>query len=234
MGLGDKLKDMFGVGDDWNREDAYFRQRHSASPNAGSLEYERTVPAYQLGYSAGRNEQYRGRAFNDVESELRSQWTPEYAREYGEWDAVRPYVSDAYGRAQEVTIQRSEEELAIGKRSVEAGAVNVRKTVETEHVSREVPVTREEVTVERRPVNERVAADAIEIRDQEIRVPVREEEVVAEKRAVVKEEIVVKKNAVEGTERVEADLRRERVDVDDTTTTARANTVRRDEDLRDR
>jgi uncharacterized protein (TIGR02271 family) len=230
MGIGDKLKDMFGVGDEWNHEDAYFRQRHSSAPSAGSLEYERSRPAYQLGYAAGRNPQYHGRAFNDVEHDLRANWNGDMEREYGAWDDVRGYVSDAYGRGQEVTIKRHEEELAIGKRSVEAGEVQVHKTVETERVARDVPVTREEVTVERRPVAEGMRADAAEIGEQEIRVPIREEEVVAEKRPVLKEEIVVRKSAVQGTERVEADLRRERVDVDDSTM-HRATT--RDDDLRD-
>jgi uncharacterized protein (TIGR02271 family) len=44
-----------------------------------------------------------------------------------------------------------------------------------------------------------------------------EEVVVCEKRPVVKEEVVVKKRAVEETEQVEADLRKERIDVDKST-----------------
>jgi stress response protein YsnF len=43
--------------------------------------------------------------------------------------------------------------------------------------------------------------------------------VVAEKRAVVKEEIVARKREVEESRTVEADLRQERVDIDDQTRT---------------
>lgn len=112
-------------------------------------------------------------------------------------------------------LTRSEEELAVGKRTVEAGSVGVSKHVETEHVKQAVPVTREEVTVERRPVSGAAAhtGDA-RIEDGEIRVPVMEEEVVATKRAVVKEEVVIRKEAVQDEKIVEADLRKERIDID--------------------
>jgi uncharacterized protein (TIGR02271 family) len=96
--------------------------------------------------------------------------------------------------------------------------VNVEKQVETEHISEPVSVRREEVTVERRPIEEgRTAANAT-IGEDEIRVPVTEEEVIVEKRPVVKEEIVIRKHAVEDTKEVEADVRKERVEVDDNTT----------------
>lgn len=108
----------------------------------------------------------------------------------------------------------SEEELAVGTRQVEKGETVVNKRVETEHVAQQVPVTSERVVVERRPVEGGMrAASAADISEQEIRVPVREEEVVAEKRAVAKEEVVVRKEADTRTENVEADLKRERLEV---------------------
>lgn len=110
-------------------------------------------------------------------------------------------------------ITRSEEELEIGKRRVQAGEVDVRKRVETEHVEREVPVTREEVTIERRPAPPGASAKP-EIGENEVRIPIMEEEAVVEKRVVPKEEIVVEKHAVQGEQKVEADVRKERVDVD--------------------
>ena len=113
-------------------------------------------------------------------------------------------------------VTRAEEELRIGKRAVEAGSVNVRKRVETEHVRETVPVMREEVTVDRRPVRADRAPGRAEIGDDEIRVPVMAEEVVTEKRAVPKEEVVIRKEAVRDERTVEADVRRERVDVDRT------------------
>lgn len=116
--------------------------------------------------------------------------------------------------AREARVVRSEEELEIGKRQVRAGEVEVRKTVETEHVREPVTRMREEVTVERHPVEGRTVGET-EIGEDEIRVPVVEEEVVVEKRPVAKEEVVLRTREVEDTEQVEADLRRERIDVDE-------------------
>jgi uncharacterized protein (TIGR02271 family) len=113
----------------------------------------------------------------------------------------------------------SEEELAVGKRRVPAGEVRLSKSVDTEHVREDVPVMREEVTVERHPVTNGMRADNVDIGEDEITIPVTEEEVVAEKRAVVKEEIVARKREVEENRTVEADLRQERVDIDDQTRT---------------
>jgi uncharacterized protein (TIGR02271 family) len=124
---------------------------------------------------------------------------------------------------EELRVRRSEEELKVGTREREAGAVRVRKRVRTDHERIVVPRKRVEVTVERVPV-ERQATSATEgtaepeIRDDEIVVPVVEEEIVVEKRPVVKEEIRIRKEVVEDTEIVEEDVRREEVEVDDETT----------------
>lgn len=112
----------------------------------------------------------------------------------------------------EQTVTRSEEELAVGKREHVAGAVEVDKDVETRHVRENVPTRHEEVIVERRPATAGMSADA-RINEDEIRVPVSEEELVVDKRTVPKEEIVLKKQDVVENETVEADLRRERVDI---------------------
>jgi uncharacterized protein (TIGR02271 family) len=115
----------------------------------------------------------------------------------------------------EERLTRSEEELAIGKRRVQAGAMSIRKRVETRHVSQPVSTTHEEVTIESRPVAEAGSASRADIGEDEIRIPVYEDEIIVDKRRVLKEELVVKKHAVQDTETVEADLRKERVDVDE-------------------
>ena len=127
-------------------------------------------------------------------------------------------------------VTRSEEELALGKRAVEAGEATVRKTVETERVRESVPLTREEVEIERRPIDPGMAAGDVEIGEDEIRVPLMEEQVVAEKRVVPKEEVVVKKRAVEETQEVEAELKKERIDADGSATRRRSERKRDDEE----
>jgi uncharacterized protein (TIGR02271 family) len=115
----------------------------------------------------------------------------------------------------ELRVQRTEEELAAGTREREAGQLKVRKRVRTDRESIEVPTRHEEVTVERVPV-EGEASEA-EIGDDEVVVPVTEEEVVVDKRAVAKEEIRIRKDVVEDTEVVEEDVRREEIDIEDET-----------------
>jgi len=112
-------------------------------------------------------------------------------------------------------VQRTEEELRVGTQQREAGTFRVRKRVRTEHEQIEVPVKREEVHVERVPVSG--AAREAEIGEDEVVVPIIEEEVVVEKRPVVKEEVRIRKDVVEDTEVVEEDVRREEIEVEDET-----------------
>jgi uncharacterized protein (TIGR02271 family) len=51
-------------------------------------------------------------------------------------------------------VQRVEEELRAGTRERQAGAINVRKRVRTDRERMEIPTRREEVTVERVPLEE--------------------------------------------------------------------------------
>ena len=115
----------------------------------------------------------------------------------------------------ELRVQRSEEELRAGTREREAGSMRVRKRVRTDRERIEVPTKHEEVTVERVPV-EGEATEA-QIGEDEVNVPVTEEEVVTDKKAVAKEEVRLRKDTVEDTEVVEDDVRREEIDVEDAT-----------------
>ena len=115
----------------------------------------------------------------------------------------------------ELRVQRTEEELAAGTREREAGQLKVRKRVRTDREQIEVPTRHEEVSVERVPASGE--ASEAEIGDDEVVVPVTEEEVVVGKRAVAKEEVRIRKDVVEDTETVEEDVRREEIDVEDET-----------------
>jgi uncharacterized protein (TIGR02271 family) len=122
----------------------------------------------------------------------------------------------------EVTVRRSEEELLVGRREREAGTMRIRKRVRTETEHLEVPKKRVEVTVERVPVEEPHSGEegitaTPQIEEEEIVVPVVEEEIVVEKRPVVKEEIRIRKRVVEDVEVVEEDVRKEEVEIDDQT-----------------
>ncbi|MFC0677798.1 DUF2382 domain-containing protein [Lysobacter korlensis] len=137
-------------------------------------------------------------------------------------DAKKFYGNrEGSGRVERLTL--SEEELRVGKRTRAAGEAHVHKTVETRHVSEKVPLKHEELVIETRPLQPGTPAQG-EITDGEVRIPLMAEEVVVDKQAVAREEVVIRKKVVEDEKTIEADLRRERLDVDRTG----ADTSRRD------
>jgi uncharacterized protein (TIGR02271 family) len=107
-------------------------------------------------------------------------------------------------------LELREEELEVNKHQVQAGEVRVRKDVVTEQRNIEVPVTREEVVIERHPAEGREAADqTLDDENEDIRIPLMEEEVDVQKRAVVREEVSVGKRRVQDTRNVSDTVRRE-------------------------
>jgi len=113
----------------------------------------------------------------------------------------------------EETVKVHEEHLHATKQPVETGEVRVRKEVHTEQQTLNVPVTREEVVIERRPASGHASASDIRP-GEEIRIPVKEEKVHVEKEAVVKEEVTVGKRKVTDTEKVSGTVRKEEVKVE--------------------
>ena len=112
----------------------------------------------------------------------------------------------------EIRLTLAEEELLIHKRRVPTGAIDIHKRVETEHVRRAVPVTREDATIERVPAPPGMGTETV-IEGDETRIPIVEEELVVTKRLVVREMIVIRKRRLQEEQIVEADLRSEWVDV---------------------
>jgi uncharacterized protein (TIGR02271 family) len=126
-----------------------------------------------------------------------------------------PAAVAAFDAKDRERLQLREEELLATKERVKAGEVRVRKDVVSEEKTVEIPVTREEAVIERRPVSGRPAAADIK-EGEEIRIPLTEEEVRVEKRPAVKEEITVGKRPVQETETVRDTVRREEARVDET------------------
>jgi uncharacterized protein (TIGR02271 family) len=115
------------------------------------------------------------------------------------------------------TVQLREEELQAHKQEVETGRVRVGKDVVEEEKTLEVPVTREEVLIDRRPVDRRPADTPIGSNEHdEISVPVHEEQVNVEKAAVVYEEVGVGTRQVTDTQHVSDTVRREEARIDQT------------------
>jgi uncharacterized protein (TIGR02271 family) len=110
-------------------------------------------------------------------------------------------------------VQLRGEMLQAHKERVQRGEVRLRKEVVTEQRSIEVPVTREELVIER--VDASGATPTGEIgTDQDIRIPLSEERVSVEKTPVVTGEVRVGKKQVQDTRTVTGDVRREEVRVE--------------------
>jgi uncharacterized protein (TIGR02271 family) len=109
------------------------------------------------------------------------------------------------------TVQVKEERLRADKQTVNAGEVNVRKEVHTEHQQINVPVEREEVVVERRPASGHATGD---VKAEQIHIPVKEEKVNVSKETVAKEEVSVGKRKVQDTKTVTGDVKKEEVVVE--------------------
>jgi uncharacterized protein (TIGR02271 family) len=114
----------------------------------------------------------------------------------------------------EQVVQLYGEVLRVHKERVQRGEIRIRKEVVPEQQTVQVPVTREEVYIERRPGEAREATGAQIGDNKEIRVPVSEEQVHVEKRPVVREEVAVGKRAVQENRNVSDTVRHEELQVE--------------------
>ena len=124
--------------------------------------------------------------------------------------------TDTYDRTDQGArkIQMKEEQLYAQKQQVQAGEVGIHKEIVTEEKSINVPVSREEVYIERNPVAGGTPADAPIGQDETIRVPVSEEQVQVTKQPVVREEINIGKRVVQDNQQVTDTVQREEARVD--------------------
>jgi uncharacterized protein (TIGR02271 family) len=124
---------------------------------------------------------------------------------------------DVSGPTTDNAMTRSEERLNVGTRSEEVGRARLRKYVVTENVTETVPVSREEVRVEREPITDANVGQALDgpaISEEEHEVTLHAERPVVEKEAVPVERVRLDKETVTDQERVSADVRKEEVEVD--------------------
>jgi uncharacterized protein (TIGR02271 family) len=124
---------------------------------------------------------------------------------------------DTSGPTTDTAMTRSEEQLRVGTETREAGRARLRKHVVTEQQNVTVPVSREELTVEREPItdaNRGAAYDGPAISEEEHEVTLREERPVVEKEAVPVERVRLGKQTHTKHETVGGEVRKEQIEVD--------------------
>jgi uncharacterized protein (TIGR02271 family) len=125
--------------------------------------------------------------------------------------------NDVSGPETDRAMTRSEEELRVGTTERETGKARLRKYVVTENVTQTVPVQREEVRIEREPITDANADDAMDgpaISEEEHEVTLHTEEPVVEKRAVPKERVRLDKDVVTDQTTVSEQIRKEQINAD--------------------
>lgn len=113
----------------------------------------------------------------------------------------------------EQTIKLQEEQLNVDTTEVQTGEVNVSKRVTEETKTIEVPVEHEEIVVKRHKVTDGTLSDG-DIADEEIVIPISEDQIHVTKKPVVTEEVTIGKEKVEETKQVSETVRKENLDVD--------------------
>jgi uncharacterized protein (TIGR02271 family) len=151
--------------------------------------------------------------FRISEEEIKSKYMGDYPPSSGTSRAQN--ITDK-PTTEETTVPVTEERLGVSK-SQSTREATITKTPVTQTKTVEVPVTHEEISVERRPVSGTTMTSAAPDRpvdsEQKIRVPLKQEQVQVTKQPYVKEEVSVKKKPVTETKTVSDQVTSEEVRV---------------------
>jgi uncharacterized protein (TIGR02271 family) len=143
-------------------------------------------------------------------------------RLYRHYGVTAPSFSQAEGQRRgragtDDAMTRSEEELRVGTATEERGQARLRKWVETEHVSRTVPVSHDEARVVREPIspdNRDRALSGPDISEGAHEMTLSEERIVVGKETVPRERVRLEKETVTEDRPIEAELRKEHIEVE--------------------
>ena len=124
---------------------------------------------------------------------------------------------DTSGPTTDNAMTRSEEQLRVGTQQVEAGRARLRKYVVTENVTTTVPVSHEEVRIEREPITDANVGNALDgpaISEEEHEVVLHAERPVVAKEAVPVERVRLDTQTVTEQETVTDTVRKEQIEAD--------------------
>ncbi|MDQ4037992.1 MAG: PRC and DUF2382 domain-containing protein [Actinomycetota bacterium] len=191
---------------------------------------ESFLPLEQASFSEGAvtvpvtKDQVKGAPQVESDGHLEPNEEAELYRYYGlsygadnDIDASGTVGHDVSGPTTDQAMTRSEERLDVGTEQVQTGRARLRKYVTTQTESVQVPVSREEVRVEREPItdaNRDAALNGPELSEEEHEVTLTEERPVVAKETVPVERVRLDKDVVTDTAQVAEEVRAEQIDVD--------------------
>jgi uncharacterized protein (TIGR02271 family) len=122
---------------------------------------------------------------------------------------------DTSGPTTDEAMTRSEEELHVGTETRERGRARLRKHVVTEQQTTTVPVSHEEVRLEREPITDAPAAhDGPAISEEEHEIVLHEERPVVGKETVAKERVRLDTETRRDEEEISEQVRKEQIETD--------------------
>jgi uncharacterized protein (TIGR02271 family) len=124
---------------------------------------------------------------------------------------------DTTGPDTDSAMTRSEEQLRVDKERTQAGKARLHKYVVTEDQNVTVPVSHEEVRVEREPITDANRDEALsgeDITEAEHEMTLNEERVVVSKEATPVERVRLDKETVTEDQQVDEKVRKERIDLE--------------------
>jgi len=126
-------------------------------------------------------------------------------------------VQDVSGANTDDAMTRSEERLAVGTQQVESGKARLRKHIVTENVTATVPVSREEVRIEREPITEANRDAAMrggDLTEEVAEVTLHEERAVVGKETVPVERVRLQTDTVTEQKQVDETVRKEVIETE--------------------
>ena len=182
---------------------------------------DRTADAESVGVAA-----HGGAPLRDAQPDAVVVERPGATRARAARAAGVPSATAAAGRHEgEIRVPVAEERLSVGTREVELGAIDIRKTVTEEEQTASVTLLRDAVRVAERAIADRPLRPGDDaFAEGTIRVRLCGEEAVVTKEAVVTGEVVIEKATVAEERRITDTVRRQHVEVDETTVVGTATT----------
>ncbi|MGH3242424.1 MAG: PRC and DUF2382 domain-containing protein [Spirillospora sp.] len=134
----------------------------------------------------------------------------------GERDSEKPMPQQSPREGAEAPmaeLTRSEEQMHISTERHESGRVHVHKWIETELVERTIPVSHEEIKIDREPIMDGRPSGDLTISEDDLEIILYEERPVIAKETVPVERVRVRTERVQDEQTVRGELRKERVEV---------------------
>ncbi len=197
------VKDAPNVDDDGHMDEdesdalyAHYRG-HTGSETTGQSEHDDDAV-----HASGRHNDLEG---NQLAGDTREDLTG------------RPGVQgrDTSGPTTDDAMTRSEERLHVGTKSVQTGKARLRKYVVEEDVTTTVPVSHEEVRIEREPITEANRGEAMagsELSEEEHEITLHAERPVVSKEAVPVDRVKLGTETITEDAQVEETVRKEQID----------------------